>query len=68
MFFHLHIEAETKWMPFHRQFFQMYFREWKCMNFDEKFHWSSDLQYFSTDLDNGSAPIRRQAIIKSNSG
>ena len=29
-----HIEAETKWPLFSRRHFQMYFHEWKCMNFD----------------------------------
>ena len=25
-----HIEAETKWPPFRRRYFQTHFREWKC--------------------------------------
>ena len=29
-----HIEAKTKWATFHRQYFQMYFLEWRSMNFD----------------------------------
>ena len=33
----LHIEAETKWLPFTRLQFQMHFLEWKCINFDYDF-------------------------------
>ena len=29
-----HIEAETKWPPFSRRYFQMHVLEWECMNFD----------------------------------
>ena len=29
-----HIEAETKWLTFCRQHFQMHFPEWKCLNFE----------------------------------
>ena len=29
-----HMEAETKWPLFSRRHFQIYFHEWKCMNFD----------------------------------
>ena len=29
-----HIEAETKWTPLGRRYFQMHFLEWKCKNFD----------------------------------
>ena len=29
-----HIEAETKWPPFPRRYFQMHFPELKCINFD----------------------------------
>ena len=32
-----YIEAETKWPPFSKQHFQMYFLEWKCLNFDWNF-------------------------------
>ena len=32
-----HIEAETRWLTFSRQHFQMYFLEWKCINFTEAF-------------------------------
>ena len=32
-----HIEAETRWPPFYRRYFQMYFLEWKFMNFDLTF-------------------------------
>ena len=35
-----HIEAKTKWTIFCRQHFQRHFLEWKCMSFNEKFHWS----------------------------
>ena len=28
------IEAEIKWTPFYRRYFQMDFLEWKYMNFD----------------------------------
>ena len=28
-----HIEAETKWLPFSSQHFQMHFLQWKCINF-----------------------------------
>ena len=28
-----HIETGKKWLPFHRQHFQMHFHEWKLMNF-----------------------------------
>ena len=31
---HLHIGAETKWLPICKQHFQMHFPEWKCVNFD----------------------------------
>ena len=33
----LHIGAKIKWLPFRRQYFQMHFLEWKCMNFDQDF-------------------------------
>ena len=26
--------GRDKWKPFHRRYFQMYFLEWKCMNYD----------------------------------
>ena len=29
-----HIEAETKWTPFRRRYFQVHFLEWKCFNSD----------------------------------
>ena len=51
--------------------FQMDFQAWKCMNFDLSFieflrvHLA---KYFSSGLDNGSAPTRRQAIIWNNDG
>ena len=28
-----HIEAETKWPPYHIRLYQMRFPKWKCMNF-----------------------------------
>ena len=28
------VNAETKWPPFSRWYFQMHFLEWKCINFD----------------------------------
>ena len=31
-----HIEAETNWLLFFRQHFQMHFLGWKCMNFTEE--------------------------------
>ena len=33
----LHNEAETKWPPICRRYFQMQFLEWNCMNFDYDF-------------------------------
>ena len=30
----LHIEAETKWLPFHRRHFQIYFLQWNWLNLD----------------------------------
>ena len=30
----IHTEAETKLLPFHRWHCQMYFLEWKCINFN----------------------------------
>ena len=67
-----HIEAEAKWTPFHRQHFQMYFLEWKCMNFAYDFtevcSWCINQQYTSIGSDNGLAPTRRQAIIWTNDG
>ena len=33
----LHIEAETKWLPFSRWHFHVHFLQWKCMNFDKDF-------------------------------
>ena len=32
-----HIEAETKWTPFHRRHFEVHFLEWKCLNSDWNF-------------------------------
>ena len=32
-----HIEVETKWPPFSDRHFQMHFREWKCIDFDQLF-------------------------------
>ena len=45
----------------------MYFVKWKYMNFDWNFIeiWSN-LQYSSIGSDNGLAPGRRQAIIRTN--
>ena len=34
VWFCLHMETMTKWLWFSRRHFQMYFLEWKCMNFD----------------------------------
>ena len=31
--------SKTKWLPFSRRHIQMHFLQWKCMNFDLKFHW-----------------------------
>ena len=28
-----HTEAETKWLPFRRRYFQIHWLEWKCVNF-----------------------------------
>ena len=33
--FKTHIEAETKWPTFPRQYFQVHFLEWKCVNFGQ---------------------------------
>ena len=69
---HKHIEDETKWTPFRRRHFQMYFLEFKYMNSDKKFTYIYSLrsiqQYSSFGLDNGLAPSRRQAIIWTNDG
>ena len=60
----------TKWPLFRGRYFQMHFREWKCMNFDYDFteFYSQGFieQYPSIGLDNGWAPNRRQAIIGTN--
>ena len=65
-----HCEAETKWPPFHRRYFQMHFLEWKILNFKrnvtEICSLGSNWKYGSIGLDNGLAPKRRQAIIWSN--
>ena len=64
---HQHIEAETKWPWFSRQYLQMHFLEWKYMNFDWNFAEAcvkgSNQQYSSIGSDNGLVPTRRQAII-----
>ena len=39
-----HIEAETKWPPFHRRHIQMHFLEWKCRL---RFHWRVFLMFES---------------------
>ena len=57
----------TKLQPFLRGYFQMQFRE--CFVFWLEFHWSLFLrtrQWYSTGLDNGLGPNRRQAIIWTN--
>ena len=36
----LHIEDETKWLPFPRRHFQMHLVERKCTNFLLRFYWS----------------------------
>ena len=33
--FNTNMEAETKWVQFHRQHFQMHYLEWKCLNSDK---------------------------------
>ena len=67
-----HIEAETKWPPFSRRYFQMHFLEWKYMISDfyitEVCSWGSNWQYSSIGSNNGLAPGRRQAIIWTNDG
>ena len=60
----------TKWPPFRRRHFQMYFLECKCIDFNQNFtevysQWSS-WQYSSTGSDNDLALTRRQAIIWTN--
>ena len=32
-YFIQHTEAQARWSPFSRRYFQMHFLEWKCMNF-----------------------------------
>ena len=62
-----HIEAETKWPPFFRRHFQIYFLEWKCRNFNGDFTGVCS-QYSSIGSDNGLALARLQAIIWTNLG
>ena len=55
---------------FHRQYFQMHFPEWKCLNFDWNFteicSLGSNWQQSSAGSDDDLAPSRRQAIIWTN--
>ena len=50
----------------------MYFVEWKYMNFDQDFikfcSYGSNKRYYSIGSDNYLAPIRRQAIFRTNDG
>ena len=60
-------EAETKWPPFRRWYFQARFLEWRLLYFKWKFIeicslWSN-WQYGSIDSDNGFVPVQHQAII-----
>ena len=65
-----HIGVETKSLPVHRRHIQVHFLERKRSNFKLNVIeiWSlwSDWQYGSIGSDNGLAPTRRQAIIRSN--
>ena len=61
-----HIKAEIKWTSFCRQYFQMQFLEWKCMNIDWNYtevylEWYNWQHYIRSD--NGSALTKRQAIV-----
>ena len=62
-----HIEAETKWLSFCKQHFQVNFLVWKLLNIHSIFIEISspgcDYPYANIDSDNGLAPNRRQAII-----
>ena len=65
-----HTVVQAKWLPFHRQHFQMHFPEWKLFYFDSNFTeicpQSSNWQYDTIGSDNGLAPNRCQAIIWTN--
>ena len=58
-----HIVVDT----FYKRYLEKYFVEWNCLNFDRNFIeiWSN-IQYSSIDSNNGSAPTKRQAIIRTN--
>ena len=62
--------GRDKWPPFSIYHFQMHFREWKCINFDQYFtvvcSQGSNQQDPSIVSDNGLAPSRLQAIIRTN--
>ena len=59
-------EAETKWLPFRRQF-QTHFHEWKVFYFDSNFtefcSLGSNRPFFSIGSHNGLARNRHQAIV-----
>ena len=66
------IEAETKWLPFLRQYFKLHFCKWILLNLKKNLTkiCSSELnwQYGSIGSDNGLALIMQQAIIWTNVG
>ena len=59
--------GRDKWPPFSKLYFQMHFREWKCMNFGWYFtevcSKGPNWQYPSIGSDNGLAPARWKGII-----
>ena len=67
---HFNSSPRTKWPPFRRRYFQVYFFRMKSIVFWLKFHWSLFLrvQLIITRIgsDNGLAPNRRHAIIWTN--
>ena len=67
-----HFEAQTKWPPFCRRYFQVLYLEWKLLNFKsnviEICSLASYWQYGGIGSNKGLSPLRRQAIIWTNDG
>ena len=70
-FYNLHIETETKWLPFFR-YFEKHFLEWKLRNLKENLIEISSLgsnwQWCIIGSHNGLVPNRQQAIIWTDDG